>query len=304
MDDDLSRELDAFCPSWRLPRTRLDLAPDLPWLSVLLDEDRAGPGSEVDLAISAVRAAADRLADLDMEPGRLEIWLEATPAFAGGAGGVGGPFRDGVFRLALAEWASPFDIVHEAAHFITISAASVPPHRAGAERLAAILLEEYLAQRIGIALLADLAIDTPKILAREARSQARQVVADYRAARTAFRILIESAVRPDELKERTFALVRTFAYLAGASQMDGQPPIRLIGLPGGLTRLVSGRLRPALARLELPADLGAERMSLIARLNLVEIVTDLLSEVVSNALLVTPVAHRHPNWPEAFGRPA
>jgi hypothetical protein len=300
MDADLGSELSAFSPRWQTPQRRLPATPDLPWLTILLDESCPNAGPQVTWVVAAARAAARQLDEIGLSPGPLEVWLEGRPLSGPGIHGVTGLFGDGVVRIALSNAAPPFSIVHEAAHFVTISGAFTPARRQGAERLALILLEEYLAERMGIVLLAELALDDHhSLIIREARGQAVQIVSDYRMTRAAFRALIESAQVPDDLGDCTFALTRTLAYLTGARTDEAY----LTGLPKRIGRRIAAELRPALTGITLPVDLRTDRLTLAARIGLTDIMTDLLSEVVSNALTTTPLVRRHKDWPLAFGQP-
>ena len=297
MEANLTHELAFFSPYWWTPRQRLELAPDLPWLTVLLDEDYPHLGPQAHWAVSAARAAADFLATLDLQPGLLEIWLEATPQVGVDAWGISNAFSDGVNRMALATGALPFTVAHEAAHYVSAQAAPSQEQGQGIGRLAWILLEEYLAQRIGFDLLGSIGGGATAAASRETRAQERQAIADYRATRVAFRVLIEQGCAPLNLREHIFALARTLAYLAGARAQQDSPS----RLPRGLGRVLTQELLPALASIELPVDLRTNRLTLVARLGLDKILSNLLSEVATKALVATPRRHRHPNWPQAFG---
>lgn len=299
MDAILAHELGAFSPRARAPHQRLPQAPDLLWLTVLLDESRRAPGPQLEWTLAVVRVANQRLAALGLTPGPFEVWLEDGPCVGPGVQGISLAFRDGISRAALSLGATPFCVAHEVGHFLAATTAPAWKQGQGAERVALLLLEEHVAQRVGIELLADPPFDVQKAVEHELHNQARQLVADYRATRNAFRELIIGGTMPSGLLESTYAFARTLAYLTGADA----PASAFAGLPGSLRHMVSGLLTPVLAQIAWPHDLLADRQGLVRHFGLDGIVSDILSEVVSIALVSVPHARRHPDWREVFGAP-
>lgn len=302
MDDPSAVATNSLRPPWEGSRARqveAISATEPAWLTVLADPAIPVSAKRLDWLATLGRAAEAFLLAAEHTPGPLEVWIvdvaDLGHAQVTAASEV---CDDGVARMAMSQRTTPWGVGHEFGHYLTGQAWREPIAAGSLDFLAGILLEEYLAQRLGQILVGRICLPKGAEVMRQAElsDQARLLVADYRTARSAIAAVIESGRATPALGRSFTPLARSLAYFAGARANESLP----LALPKGLRIQIDGPLSAALARVDASTDVWLDRSGLLARVGLAPALADIITEVMSNAQRATPWERRTPGWTAAF----